>query len=121
MKSAWRIRLAIAAEQDFREIVQWTAMHFGKGQARTYTRTLSNALTALTQGPNIMGARRREDIGPGIHTLHVARKGRKGRHFIVFRVDSSRSGNVIDVLRLLHDSMDLPQHLTAANEPGNPA
>ena len=43
-------------------------------------------------------------------TLHVARKGRKGPHFVVFRVAPSRSEQVIDVLRLLHDSMDLPRH-----------
>jgi toxin ParE1/3/4 len=121
VKPVWKIRLAAAAEQDFREIVRWTAIHFGKGQARTYSRTLSSTLTALTQGPDIIGAKRREEIGPGIHTLHVARKGRKGRHFIVFRVGDSHSESVIDVLRLLHDSMDLPHQLTAANEPDNPA
>ncbi len=54
-----------------------------------------------------MGARQREDIGPGIRTLHVARKGRKGRHLVVFRVASPPNEQVIDVLRLLHDSMDL--------------
>lgn len=65
------------------------------------------------------GIARREDIGPEIHALHVTRKGRKGRHFVVFRIDYSRGNNVIDVLRLLHDSMDLPQHLTAV--PDSPA
>ncbi|MHB1360569.1 MAG: type II toxin-antitoxin system RelE/ParE family toxin [Rhodocyclaceae bacterium] len=121
MKPVWKIRLAVSAAQDFREIVRWTAIHFGKGQASTYARTLSSALTALTQGPDITGAKHREDIGPGIHTLHVARKGRKGRHFVVFRVGDSHNENVIDVLRLLHDSMDLPHQVTAANEPDNPA
>lgn len=120
MKTVWKIRLAASAEQDFREIVRWTAIHFGKGQARTYARTLSSALIALAQGPGIIGAKQREDIGPGIHTLHVARKGRKGRHFVVFRVVTSNSANIIDVLRLLHDSMDLPHQLTAAHEPDNP-
>ncbi len=116
MKRIWTIRLAAAAEKDFREILRWTVENFGRGQARTYARTLSNALHDLALGPAIMGTRRREDIGLGIHTLHVARKGRKGRHFVVFRVASSRSEQVIDVLRLLHDSMDLPRHLPAANE-----
>lgn len=116
MKHIWTIRLAAAAEQDFREILRWTVENFGRGQARTYARTLSNALHDLALGPSIMGTRRREDIGPGIHILHVARKGRKGRHFVVFRVAPSRSEQVIEVLRLLHDSMDLPRHLPAANE-----
>lgn len=116
MKQLWTIRLAAAAEQDFREILRWTGENFGRGQARTYARTLSNALHDLALGPSIMGVRRRDDIGLGIHTLHVARKGRKGRHFIAFRVVPSRGEHIIEVLRLLHDSMDLPRHLPAANE-----
>jgi toxin ParE1/3/4 len=111
VKRIWSIRLAAAAEQDFREILRWTVENFGRGQARTYARTLSNALHDLALGPSIVGTRPREDIGPGFHTLHVARKGRKGRHFVLFRVAPSRSEQVIDVLRLLHDSMDLPRHL----------
>ncbi len=116
MKRIWTIRLAAAAEQDFREILRWTVQNFGRGQARAYARTLSGALHDLARGPSIMGARRREDIGLGIHTLHVARKGRKGRHLVVFRLAPPPSEQVIDVLRLLHDSMDLPRHLPAASE-----
>jgi toxin ParE1/3/4 len=36
--------------------------------------------------------------------------GRKGRHFVVFRMPD---GQTIDVIRLLHDSMDLAKHLPA--------
>lgn len=59
------------------------------------------------------GANVREDIGPGIHTLHVARQGRKGRHFVVFRPAPEQT---IEVLRLLHDSMDLARHMSADND-----
>lgn len=121
MKHPWAVRLAVAAEQDFRGILRWTVENFGRGQAKTYARTLSSALHDLALGPSIAGVRVRDDIGPGIHTLHVARKGRKGRHFVVFRVDQSLSEHVIEVLRLLHDSMDLPHHLAAANESDIPA
>jgi toxin ParE1/3/4 len=48
----------------------------------------------------------RHDIAAGILTLHVARNGRKGKHFLMFRV-SDREGHVLDVLRILHDAMDL--------------
>lgn len=116
MKHHWTIRLAAAAERDYREILRWTVENFGRGQAKTYARTLSSALHDLTLGPSIAGVRLRDDIGPGIHTLHVARKGRKGRHFVVFRIDPVHSEHTIDVLRLLHDSMDLPRHLPEANE-----
>jgi toxin ParE1/3/4 len=70
-------------------------------------------LRALRSGPDIPGGVQRDDLAPGILTLHVARNGRKGRHFIVFRVGDD---HVIDVLRLLHDSMDLSSHLPASEE-----
>ena len=116
MKQRWTIRLAEAAGQDYQAILRWTVENFGRAQARTYAKTLNSALQALAQGPDVIGARLREDIGPDIHTLHVARHGRKGRHFVVFRISPSPDASIIEVLRLLHDSMDLPRHLTAANE-----
>ena len=116
MKQRWIVRLAAAAEQDFRDIVGWTAKTFGRGQAGIYAKVLSDALRDLALGPSIPGVRQREDIGAGIHTLHVARKGHKGRHFIVFRADPSGDERIIDVLRVLHDSMDLVRHLPAAGE-----
>ena len=80
-------------------------------QARHYAYTLSSALKALSAGPAIIGVKERPEIGNNIRTLHVARNGRKGRHFIMFRVGSIQGRDVIDVLRLLHDSMDLERHL----------
>ncbi len=111
MTTRWTIRLAAAAEQDFQEILRWTTANFGRGQAKTYATTLSHALRDLAQGPTVPGCRKRDDIGPDIHTLHVARKGRKGRHFIVFRTSVTRRSQCIDVLRLLHDSMYLARHI----------
>lgn len=78
-----------------------------KAQAKTYAETLLQAIQALEAGPEVLGTRARDDIGPGLRTLHLARRGRKARHFIIFRVGA---GQVIDVLRLLHDSMDLARH-----------
>jgi toxin ParE1/3/4 len=112
MRQVWTVRFGQQAEQDYVEILRWTVKTFGEGQASTYAETIALAIEALEGGPDILGARAREDIQPGIRTLHVARHGRAGRHFVVFRV----AGSDIDVLRLLHDSMDLPRHLPAAND-----
>ena len=109
--SSWTVRLSAAAEADYRQILRWTVENFGSAQARSYADTLSSALKALSVGPDIIGVKERPEIGNHIHTLHVARNGRKGRHFVMFRVGSIQGGNVIDVLRLLHDSMDLERHL----------
>jgi toxin ParE1/3/4 len=112
MNRIWTVRLSQQAEQDYVEILQWTTKTFGKGQASTYAETIALAIEALAGGPDVLGARARDDIHPGIRTLHVARQGRSGRHLVVFREAKS----AIDVLRLLHDSMDLPRHLSAAND-----
>lgn len=104
MSRRWTVRLAEKAELDLLDALLWTSDQFGVLQAEDYLETLTLALEALNNGPDLAGAKVREDIGPGIRTLHVARLGRKGRHLVVFRVADSRT---IDVVRLLHDSMDL--------------
>jgi toxin ParE1/3/4 len=108
VSTLWEVRLASKAEQDFFEIVQWSAVNFGQQKAVAYAETLSLAFSALAEGPEVLGAKRRDEIGNGILTLHAARQGRKGRHFVVFRVGGA---STIDVLRLLHDSMDLVRHV----------
>ncbi len=112
----WIVRLSGRAEQDFVEILRWTSEHFGARQAQVYARTLSLAIEALIEGPGIVGARAREEIALGIRTLHVERRGRKGRHFVVFRVSGEQ---MIDVLRLLHDSMDLVRQIEDSSEDGH--
>lgn len=113
---SWTVRLTAAAAADFEEILRWTVDQFGEAQARIYAETISAALNDLTAGPTIVGARKRGDILKGIFTLHVARKSRKGRHFVMFRVGRTPDREVIEVLRLLHDAMDLQRHLPPVDE-----
>ena len=113
MNRVWAIRLARQAESDLEEILRWTAMRFGAAQAEYYAVTVVSAIEALHGGPHIAGVRLRNEIGENVATLHVARQGRKGRHFVVFRVADA---NMIEVLRLLHDSMDLPRHVAVKME-----
>ena len=76
-------------------------------------RTLALALEVLGTGPDEPGTRAREDLAPGIRTLHAGRRGRKARHFVVFRVGTD---GTVDVLRVLHDSVDLARHIPGAND-----
>ena len=112
----WTVRLTAAAAADFREILRWTVAQFGEAQARVYAETLSAALSDLAAGPAVIGARERNDIAKGLCTLHVARKNRKGRHFVMFRIGRNRGREVIEVLRLLHDAMDPERHLPPADQ-----
>lgn len=107
----WAVRLTRAAEADFQDILIWTVEQFGARQARAYATTLMRAISALTPGPGVAGVRVREDLGSGVATFHVARARRKGRHLIVFRARTNRDEHVIEVLRILHDTMDLSRHL----------
>lgn len=110
-ETAWTVRLTELARDDFSNIVSWTIEQCGPAQARAYATTLSLALQDLTtNGPALPCVRTRDEIVAGIMTLHVARNRRKGRHFIMFRV-GTEDARTIDVLRILHDAMDLPQHL----------
>jgi toxin ParE1/3/4 len=110
----WHVSLTAAAQADLREIVGWTVQHFGSVQADAYAEILTAAIEALDAGPNILGAKRRDDIMKGLHTLHVAREGKRGRHFVLFRVDAGHTQRRIEILRLLHDAMDLARHLSAS-------
>ncbi len=115
MSLAWHIRLADQAEKDLLDITRWTVENFGTRQAEHYAETIALAIEALHHGPDILGAKVRDDIGTGIRTLHVARQGRKGRHFVTFSVSD---GHIINVLRLLHHCIDLTTYLPEDhNEP----
>jgi len=109
MKVRWKVGLAHQARQDFSAILHWTTEHFGRRQARDYGTTLRSALKALADGPGIIGCRFHEELGSGILSLHVARRARKGRHFILLRANAETK--TIEVLRILHDCMDLALHL----------
>jgi toxin ParE1/3/4 len=109
------VRLTAAAEKDFRDIVEWTVAQFGDVQALVYAETIALALESLAEGPSHNDAKRRDEIQKGLYSLHVARKGRKGRHFVIFRI-APRARAVIEVLRLLHDSMDIPRHFAIPHD-----
>lgn len=110
-EGAWTVRIAASAEADFEAIVAWTLEQFGDVQARVYAETVSTAIQALATGPVQPGIKARPEIGKDLFTVHVARNGRRGRHFVLFRTYSDPNHRHIDVLRILHDSMDLVRHV----------
>jgi plasmid stabilization system protein ParE len=48
-------------------------------------------------------------------SLHVAGPDRRGRHVILYRLTGQRT---IDILRILHHSMDLGRHIAEDLETG---
>lgn len=109
------MRIAGAADADFEAIIAWTLEKFGDVQAGVYAETLSSAVQALLAGPAQPGIKVRPEIGKGLFTLHVARNERRGRHFVLFRADADPARRQIDVLRILHDSMDRARHVSQSD------
>ena len=107
--SGWIVRLTAQATQDVEDILDWTFAQFGPVQMASYTDAINEALEDLSEGPQLIDVRRRHELGDDVATLHVSRHGRKGRHLLVFRVDETAC--LIEILRVLHDSMDLKRHL----------
>ena len=107
----WRIRLGAAAEIDFANILKWTAENFGARQARIYRDTLVQAIAELADGADVAGSTARDEIMPGLRTLHVARRGRRGSHLLMYRAAAK---STIEIVRILHDRMDLKRHVPSA-------
>ena len=104
----WRVRLSAAAELDFANILKWTTENFGARQSRVYRNTLVQAIGELAGGPDVVGSRTRDEIMPGLRTLHVARHGRRGSHFLMYRIAPR---GTIEIVRILHDRMDVQRHI----------
>ena len=104
----WTVRLGVAAELDFANVLKWTAENFGARQAIVYRDTLVQSIRELAKGPDVIGSKTRNEIMPGLRTLHVARNGRRGRHLLLYRI---AEGKVVEIGRILHDRMDLRRHL----------
>jgi toxin ParE1/3/4 len=109
----WRVRLGAAAEVDFANIVKWTTENFGARQSRVYRDSLVQAIGELADGPNVAASRARDDIMAGLRTLHVARHGRRGSHFLMYRAAPQ---STIEIVRILHDRMDLQRHVPSASD-----
>jgi toxin ParE1/3/4 len=103
----WRVRLGAVAEIDFANIVKWTTENFGVRQSRVYQKTLVQAIGELAEGPDVAGSKARDEIMPGLRTVHVARHGRRGSHFLMYRVAPKTT---VEIVRILHDRMDLQRH-----------
>jgi toxin ParE1/3/4 len=103
----WRVRLGAAAELDFANIVKWTTENFGARQSRVYQKTLVQTIGELAEGPDVAGSKARDEIAPGLRTVHVARHGRRGSHFLMYRMAQKTT---IEIVRILHDRMDPQRH-----------
>jgi toxin ParE1/3/4 len=103
------------ALEDLSSIQAWTQERFGEITSLRYDELLEHALADLLVEPTRLGVTQHRELAKGVFAYHLrfsrikTKRGaiEKPRHFILFRTSDS----VLTVLRVLHDSMDLPAHL----------
>lgn len=92
--------LTAAARKDIIDIGHFTAAKWGKRQRNIYLKQLDDAFKLLARQPEI--GRDADDIKPGY------KKFSQGSHIIFYR--AGKEARIV-VIRILHNSMDVDQHL----------
>jgi toxin ParE1/3/4 len=115
------LRLARQAEEDIVTILSWSLKRFGETAKRRYETLLTVALCALCDNFERYGSIARPELGEGIRTYHLRYSryeawGLEGvvgrpRHLIVYRLASDGE---LEVVRILHDRMEIRCHLPLA-------
>jgi toxin ParE1/3/4 len=96
-----KLELTDAAVEDLRAIADYTRHPWGLEQEESYLDGIWLRFEEMLEKPTAY--RPREDLFPGCRGASV------GSHVVLFRVE----GNLLQVVRVLHGSMDLPRHVKA--------
>ncbi|MGZ8216519.1 type II toxin-antitoxin system RelE/ParE family toxin [Methylomagnum sp.] len=96
-------RLSVAAQSDLREIQAYTKSTWGENQAMKYLSELRSGMEKLAEFPSM--GRMREDIAKGLRCLPIT------RHVIFYREYPAG----IEIVRVLHASMDVALHFVPRN------
>jgi len=92
-------RLTKKALDDLRSIARYTEKAWGREQRNKYLSNLNSSIQMLAHDPQL--GRACDEIKQGYRKHHV------GRHLLFYRLIASR----VEIIRILHDSMDVDSHL----------
>jgi toxin ParE1/3/4 len=107
----FRIHVSNQARRDIAEALAWTRDRFGEDKEEEYWDLILAAFADLARDPE--KARRRPELHPQARTFHIARRGKRARHFLLLSIAEP---DTVEIARLLHDSMDLASHLPQGYE-----
>lgn len=93
------VKITRQADADLADIWDYTAAHWGQSQARKYLTQLEQRFLFLAKRPE--QGRLRYDL-PGFPLSY-----HQARHVIFYR----KFKDGVEIVRILHDSMDFPRHL----------
>ena len=94
-----KILIRPTARNDIKKIWRYTYKNWGEQQADTYTNSLGQAIDEIPENPEIGGSI--EHVLQGYRLYHFK------DHLIIYRVRPT----VIDIVRVLGESMDVKRHL----------
>ena len=94
-------KLTPDADDDLIEIYVHGFLNFGETQAEKYFSELEDCFEVLSNAPLI--CRERTEFTPPVRIHH------HGRHLVIYVIQDDR----ILIVRVLHDSMDIPRHLSS--------
>ena len=112
-----RPNVTAGARRDILLILTASRTQFGQAAQKRYRVLLEQAIMDVADNPNRPGVTSPPDLPHGLklyHTRHArsrlpsAERVGRPRHFVVFRLVNEG----IEILRVLHDAMDLPSHLS---------
>ncbi len=116
-----------AAQDDIESIFAWTHEHFGQQARLRYEALLVQAILDVVDHPDRVGSHARGEIASAARTYHLwhsrnrvepaGDRVRQPRHFLLYR--TGNDGRV-EIGRVLHERVDLAQHLPEGYEPDNP-
>ncbi len=110
-----RYRLTHAAQADILSILAWSHDQFGEEARQRYEALITAAIRDAATRNDELGRTPRPELGDGVFSWHLVQSRRRSRagkvhrprHFLICRPD----GDVLVVGRVLHDAMELRQHL----------
>ena len=111
-----RYRVARAARMDIIDALRYSGSRFGPGARQRYLALIGATFESIAQQPERIGSHCRDELAPGLRSIHL-RHGRepstqdrvaRPRHIVFYRVGS---GGTVEIVRLLHEAMEVRRHL----------
>ncbi len=111
-------RISNAARADIVDILKLSQTQFGDQARQRYQALILAALRAIAGTPYCIGSHDRDELAQGLRSYHLIYSRQQAkhlngmvkspRHIVFYRVASD---DVIEVVRLLHDAMEVQLHL----------
>jgi toxin ParE1/3/4 len=106
------------ARSDISAVLAWTRENFGALTMERYERLIKIAVEAIAANPEVAESEPRPEIARNCRTYHLFHSRKKAgtrgerirepRHFLLYRVTEA---GVVEIGRVLHDSMEIARHL----------